>query len=68
MQRLTRLQRQQLQYIGNMVNYHTFKGEVIEVDYYPCDPLVLNAKVKLTLFNGREVIKTISLSEISLSA
>ena len=68
MKRLTRLQRQQLQYIGNVVYYRNFKATVIDVDYYPSDPYMLNARIKITLWNGREEIRTLPLSELRLAA
>ena len=68
MQRLTRKERQQLRLIGNVVYYHNFSGIVLDVDYYPSDKYILNARVKLTLWNGREEIKTLPLSELRLAA
>jgi len=66
MKRLTRKERQQLRLIGNVVYYSKFQGIVLDVDYYPSDPYVLNARVKLVLWNGREAIKVIPILDLEL--
>jgi len=66
--RLTRLQRQQLRLIGNVAYYNSFKTLILDVDYYPSDPYILNAKVKLTLWEGREVIRLIPILDLVLVA
>ena len=68
MQRLTRKERQQLRLIGNVVYYSKFMGKVLDVDYYPSDPYILNARVQITLWNGRDVIKVIPILELRLIA
>jgi len=61
-QRLTRLQRQQLQYINRQIKYNSLTGIVLDVAYYTIDPFIMSAKVNLS--NGQTEI--IPLSDIML--